>query len=176
MNGAVGAIHLTYAAADAFMPALFIIFEGKFGAETVCYVKCGTVFGIALCNLFGYKLFTRNFHTLDKAFQALTNSLEIFFYTTHDVDYTLTLFVNLATQNVEQFCGDALLTQLIVFKLQFLLQFLGIIIGCLHGHDAGCLFGGSVLNGYFLHQRQHEHGQNLAENAVGVRFKDVYDV
>lgn len=41
----------------------------------------------------------------------------------------------LTSEDVKQLGSNGLLTQLVVFKLQFVKKFLGVVIGTLHSHD-----------------------------------------
>lgn len=65
-NSAVGTIALAYTASYALVVAVSIIFELKYGAETLGHMHFFAILGIAFCYFGGYKLLACNLHSLDE--------------------------------------------------------------------------------------------------------------
>ena len=53
---------------------------------------------------------------------------------------------DLSSDNIKEFCRDALLTQFVVFQPELFKKLAGVVVGALHRHHAGSLLGGSVLS------------------------------
>lgn len=89
------------------------------------------------------------------------------------LNWFLIQLFDLTAENVKEFSSDSLLSEFIVFKLKLITQFLSIVVGTLHSHHAGSLFGGTVLHEHLLKGGEEEQREYGVENGIGTRFKEV---
>ena len=84
------------------------------------------------------------------------------------------LVTHLPSEDVKEFGGDGGLAQLVEFKVELVAEFLGVIVGALHGHHTGGLFAGAVLGENILHHSQQVHRENAVEYRFGRRLEDIW--
>lgn len=83
LNRSVRTVHLAYAASDALMATLFIVFKRELSPEPICYFQGCPVLRITLGDFWGDEFFTGDGHAGHEAFQPAPNFRKIFLDTTH---------------------------------------------------------------------------------------------
>ena len=83
LNCTVRATHLAKTATDAFVVAVFVINQLQRTAKALTDVEVIAIVRIFFRYFFGKKFLTGDTHSFEEACDTLSNSGEVFFYTTH---------------------------------------------------------------------------------------------